>query len=451
MMFLIMMFACLLTYIVPAGNFQLDDAGKIIPGTFQQVENTPVNPIVALTLILQGGIAGGSVVTVVLFTGGLLGGIFTLDSISKVITSLIYRFENAGPKILVLGMFLLMTFIGFFIGGDMMIVFVTLGVILTKKLKLDPITALAVTFLPLFMAFSIAPSGEAKIAQIFAGIPLFSGYLGRTLMFLLFVSVTAAYVVLYAKRVSKNPAKSAMGNADWLKDIKDDDKLNVKDLNVKWQDYAVLAVIILAPMTVALGNYLFRWADTYSNGPVITVFLFAFVIAFILKRKSIDDMIASFSKGLQDMVLVVAVIILARTISVILEKGNILNSIINGMTSTMDQYSSGVTAIFIFIAALFFNFLVPSGNGMSGIMVPILQPVAEVLGITDQVLVTSIQFGGGLGNLIIPTLGATMGAIALARANFGAWIKFMIPLFLIWMVICMGILYYIASIGWTGY
>lgn len=450
MMFLIMMFACLLTYIIPAGSFQLDDAGKIIPGTFEQVENTPVNPFEALTLILQGGIAGGSVVTVVFFTGGLLGGIFTLDSISKVITSLIYRFENAGPRVLVLGMFLLMAFIGFFIGGDMMIVFVTLGVILAKKLKLDPIAALAVTFLPLFMAFSIAPAGEAKIAQIFAGIPLFSGYLGRTLMFLLFMSVTAAYVTFYAKRIFKDPSKSAMGNTEWLNDI-EEDKKGSKDLDVKWQDFAVLLVVIIAPITVAVGNFLFRWADVYSNGPVITVFLIAFVIAFLLKRKSIEDMIAGFSKGLQDMVIVIAVIILARTVSVILEKGNILNTIVNGMTSTFADYSNGVTAIFIFIAALLFNFLVPSGNGMSGIMMPILQPVADVLGMTDQVLVTAIQFGGGLGNLIIPTLGATMGAIAIAKANFGAWIKFMVPLFLIWMVLCMGILYYISSIGWTGY
>ncbi|MFY3790497.1 hypothetical protein ACOQFO_02075 [Ureibacillus sp. MALMAid1270] len=57
----------------------------------------------------------------------------------------------------------------------------------------------------------------------------------------------------------------------------------------------------------------------------------------------------------------------------------------------------------------------------------------------------------GLGNLIIPTLGATMGAIAIARANFGSWIKFMIPLFIIWMVVGSIILYYISSIGWVGF
>lgn len=86
-----------------------------------------------------------------------------------------------------------------------------------------------------------------------------------------------------------------------------------------------------------------------------------------------------------------------------------------------------------------------------GIMIPILQPVADVLGMTNQVLITTIGFGGGLGNLITPTLGVTIGSIALAKANFGSWIKFMMPLFLIWVVIASVILYYIASIGWVGY
>lgn len=451
MMLLMMLVACLLTYIIPAGNFEYNENGQLIPGTYHTVENTPVNPIMALTLILEGGIASSSVVITILFMGGLLGGIFQLDSINKVISALILKFENAGPKVLVLGMFLLMSFIGFFLGGDMMIVFVTLGVILTRKLRLDPITALAVTFLPLFLAFSVAPNGEAYIGQLFAGLPLYSGYIGRTIMFLIFMPITAAYVVLYARKVLKDPTKSAMGSSEWLtEDVQDSKEIEKSNQKITWQDIIVVATIIVGPIVLAYGNLVLGWAAKYNNGAVITVFMLAFILAFVVKRKSLDDMVGAFSKGLQDMVVVGIVIALARTVSVILENGNILSTVINAMTSSLGEFPLGVTSILIFIAALIFNFLVPSGSGMSGVMMPILQPVADLLGMTDQVLVTSIQFGGGLGNLIIPTLGATMGAIALARANFGAWIKFMVPLFLIWMVVGAVILFYIASVGWVG-
>ncbi|GGP07842.1 hypothetical protein GCM10011346_05580 [Oceanobacillus neutriphilus] len=70
---------------------------------------------------------------------------------------------------------------------------------------------------------------------------------------------------------------------------------------------------------------------------------------------------------------------------------------------------------------------------------------------TQQVLITAIGFGGGLGNLITPTLGVTVGSIALAKANFSSWIKFMMPLFVIWTIVGAIILYYLASIGWVGY
>ena len=81
-----------------------------------------------------------------------------------------------------------------------MIVFVTLGVILVNRLKLDPITALAITFLPLYMAFSVSPSGMAKIGQIvYPHVPLYSGYGGRTIMYVVFLVCNLSLCYLVCK------------------------------------------------------------------------------------------------------------------------------------------------------------------------------------------------------------------------------------------------------------
>ncbi|MEK5067113.1 Na+/H+ antiporter NhaC family protein [Sporosarcina sp. FSL K6-1508] len=455
MMLGMMLFACLLTYIVPAGSFEHTDSGKIIAGTYHLSEQTPVNPLYALTLILDGGVKASSIIVLLLFMGGFFGAIFQLDSINNILNYLIRRFEKAGPTMLVLGLFSLMGLIGFFIGGDMMIVFVSLGVLLTRKLRLDPITALGVTFLPLFLAFSVSPAGMAMLGQMFSdGVPMYSGYGTRTIMFFIFMIITAIYVMLYAKRVLKNPLKSVMSNDKWLTDLnesKKEDIANNKVQKVVWQDVAVLSIVIVAPIVLAVGNTVFGWAKTYGNNTFITTFFIAFVLCFILKRKTVDEMINSFTKGVQDMVIVAVVIVLATTISVILQEGNILNTVVNVMTNLMAETSLGFAAVFIFFVSSIFNFLVPSGSGLMGVMLPIMQPVGDVLGMTPQVLITALSFGGGLGNLIVPTLGATVGAIALARANFGSWMKFMFPLFLIWFVVGSAILYVVSSIGWVGY
>lgn len=252
-MLLLILFSCLLTYIVPAGDFDYTNDGELIPGTYHSIEQSPVNPIYALTLILDGGSQASNIIILVLFMGGFIGGILQLDSVGRVINYLLQKLVNVSPNLLILGMFLLMGAIGFFIGGDFMIAFVPLGVLLAKKLRLDPVTALAITFLPLFLAFSVSPSGMADNGQIIAGIPLYSGYGIRVIIFLIFMFVTAIHLTLYIKKVRKNPLKSTMNNDDWIKelDVTNEEQLNIgNSQKMTWQDVAVLFILVISPIVL---------------------------------------------------------------------------------------------------------------------------------------------------------------------------------------------------------
>ncbi|WP_436862777.1 Na+/H+ antiporter NhaC family protein [Staphylococcus caeli] len=452
-MLMMMMFACFLTYVIPAGTFNTDKSGAIVQGTYHAIAQNPVNPIYAITLILNGGIKSAQTVTLLLFIGGAMGGILQLDSVKKLTNYMIYRFESAGALPLVIGLFSLMAFIGFFVGGDQMIVFVTLGVILVHRLKLDPLMALAITFLPLYMAFSVSPSGMAKIGQIvYPDVVLYSGYGGRAIMYGVFFVVTLLYVVWYAKRVIKDPNRSLMNTRAWQLDIKNttSQDITIEERQVNWRDYSVVLLVVLTPIILALGNGLFKWTEKYGNGVFITVFGISFVLAYIIKSKTPSDMVDGFLEGAKPMLVVAFAIIMANTISVILEKGQILSTIVHVLTTQLDGAPSGLVSIIVFLVALVFNFLVPSGSGLMSVMIPILQPVTETLGVNDQILLTSLSFGGGLGNLITPTLGATIGAIAIAKANFGSWIKFMLPLFFLWIVVGGILLYVFTVTGWSG-
>ncbi|MEB7384744.1 Na+/H+ antiporter NhaC family protein [Staphylococcus xylosus] len=453
MMLIMMMFACFLTYIIPAGAFSTDKDGSMIQGTYHAIAQHPVNPFYAITLILNGGIQSAQTVTLLLFIGGSMGGILQLNSVTKITNFMIYRFEHAGALPLIIGLFSLMAFIGFFVGGDQMIVFVTLGVILVRRLKLDPIMALAITFLPLYMAFSVSPSGMAKIGQIvYPDVALYSGYGGRAIMYLVFLVVTLLYVIWYARRVIKNPDNSMMTTKVWQQqnDSPSNSEVNLEGSTVSWRDIIVVSLVVVTPIILALGNGLLNWTERYGNGVFITVFGLSFVLAYVVKGQRPSEMVDGFLEGAKPMLVVAFAIIMANTISVILEKGQILSTIVHGLTTQLDGASSGVVSVLVFFIATIFNFLVPSGSGLMSVMVPILQPVTTTLGVNDQILLTSLSFGGGLGNLITPTLGATIGAIAIAKANFGSWFKFMVPLFVIWMIIGGVILYIFTAIGWSG-
>jgi len=452
LMLTIMLFAVVLTYVVPAGDFEYAEDGSIINGTYHTIEQTPVNPIEALNLIRTAGEQAAPIVTLILFLGGFLGGIMRLDSVGNVISYLIYKFEKSAPIFLILGVFTLMAVLGFFMGGDSLIVFVIVGVVLAKKLGLDPISALAVTFLPLFMSFSLAPSGMAELGQIIGGIPLYTGYGMRTVISLIFLVVTMFYVLRYTRKVQNDPSNSIMSSQVWWGEEEEDESNQLTTVTkLTWQDMAVLVILILTPMTLAFGNTVLGWADTYGNSTLITANFIAFVLCYLLKRKTINDMIQAFTKGAQSMVIVMVAIILATAVSVILSEGSILSTVVYHLAGIMSDLSLGMSAVFIFFISAILNFLIPSGSGLLSLMMPILQPVTDTIGMTPQVLLTSLTFGGGLTDLITPTLGALVGALAIAKANFGAWFKFMFPLFLIWFVVGSFILYFLASIGWVGY
>jgi len=452
LMVLIMLFAVVLTYIVPAGDFEYTEDGTIISGTYHTTEQTPVNPIQAMNLIMEAGIQSAPIVILALFVGGFLGGIMQLDSVGNVISYFVNRFEKSAPIFLVVSVFTLMGIIGFFMGGDTTIVFVMVGVILAKKLRLDPIFALAVTFLPLFLTFAVGPTGMADQGQIISGIPLYTGYGMRIVISIIFMIITIFYVIRYMKKVQKNFSNSLMHDQVWWSGDDENESNQLATVaKLGWQDVAVLAIVILAPIVLAFGNTVLGWAQTYGNSTMITTFFIAFLLCFLIKRKSVNDMVSSFLKGANEMMVVMVAIVLATAVSVILSEGNILNTVVNYMTGFMSDFPLGISAIFIAIIAALLSFLIPSGSGMMALMFPILQPIADTMGMTPQVLLTSLTFGGGLINFVLPTLGATVGAIAIAKANFGAWVKFMIPLLVIWFVVGSVILYFLASIGWVGY
>jgi uncharacterized ion transporter superfamily protein YfcC len=141
-----------------------------------------------------------------------------------------------------------------------------------------------------------------------------------------------------------------------------------------------------------------------------------------------DEMAKTFVKGAQEMMYGGLLIGFASSISVVLTKGNIMHTIIYYLAKPLALAGPMVSAIGMFAVNCIFSVFVPSGSGQAMIVMPIMAPLADLIGITRQVSVLSYQMGNGLTHIMTPTYGILMGCLGIANVPFGRWLRFVVPL-----------------------
>ena len=82
-----------------------------------------------------------------------------------------------------------------------------------------------------------------------------------------------------------------------------------------------------------------------------------------------------------------------------------------------------------------FIVFITSGSGQAVVIIPIIAPLADMIGMTRQTAVLSFNFGDGFCNYILPTSSALMGILSMGNVPYDRWMKFMWKLFLIWVVV----------------
>lgn len=441
----LIMFMSLLTYVVPAGQFAVNpETGTLIGDQFAFVgSQTPVSPWAALVLMLQGFMNSSFVISMLLLSGGTIGVILGTGALDEMLNWAIYKLKDQGTTVLVPLMFIAVGLIGGFGGGDQMVALVPIGLMFAKKLKLDPICAAAVTLMASMIGFATGPT-RLMIPQTMMGIPVYSGFTMRLGIMLLAIVLGAIYTLWYAKRIQKDPAKSFMGNADWLKNVD-----NVEEMQeVKLNPAAALATIIFFLQYAVIVYMLIVMKQ--PNGIMPAVQMIAALACGLIYRMKFDDIGNAFAKGVAGMGFVGVIIGLAGTMSLVMSTGQILHTIVYYATIPLRGMSAGLVAIGISLVVMVINFFIPSASSKAAILVPIIQPMAQALGVPAQVAVQAFQVGDGFTNVVTPALGWTAGSLQTADVSFPKWWKFALPLVGILMVISWVQIYFLGVIGWTG-
>lgn len=443
----IILLASLLTYVVPAGIFEKDEVtGALNPDSFHFIENTPVSPIDALLSVQKGIVSSGTVISLLLILGGATAVLLSVGAIESLIELAIYKYKDKSVKVVIPIIYVLMSILGALAGNDSMMAFVAVGVVISKRLKLDRLAATAMFYLPYIMGQAAGPTTVIILtAQNMLGLEPLSGLGVRLILWTVFTTVGCIYTTRYAIRVQNNPSKSFLSVEDcFCEDIIE------SDLDNKSAKFELKAFISVFMLFISYGIYAYG-AKAYGwSWPHLTscVMLMSICIG-MLYRLSPNKFATIFLNGAKDMGGVCLILGFAKVVGSTLADGNIIHTIAYVVTSMFEGLGSGICALGLFIFNLLFNFLVPSGTSQAAIVLPVITPIGDIVGVSRQVMSLVLQLGDGLTNCLTPLSGVMVGCITLGKVTYAKWFRYAAPVVLLNIVIGGAFVFVLQILGWS--
>lgn len=426
----VIIMATVLTYVIPAGNYErmVDEAtGQTIidPASFEYVEQTPVGPF-SMLLSVQEGLIQAAPITFLVFMA--FASLYLVQETGAVDASiaLMVRKTRQNPKVANITIALIIYILAAWgstgtISYEQIIAFIPIFCTLAIALGYDPLVGLGMSFLPVGMGFASSTVNPFTIgvAQGIAELPLFSGIMFRLVVLVVMSTLTVVYVLWYAKRVKKDPTKSIVAGMDFGELEIDETRLSTEFTGArKW----TLVILLCGVGIMAYGLSTQGW---YIN-EVASIFVAISIISGFVNRWSPNKIAEIFVEGLSKGVLSALVVGVARGILVVISKGNILDTIIYAASTLLTNFGLYLSGIGMLIVQSLLNFLIPSGSGQAATSMPIMAPLADLIGMNRQISVLIFQFGDGFSNLIWPT-SFILIACSLSKVPLSKYYKFVLP------------------------
>jgi uncharacterized ion transporter superfamily protein YfcC len=467
-LFILIVIVAIATWIIPAGQYQLDADGQPIPGTYTQVEQNPQRIVVdSLMAPINGlyGIEGEDgtisvwnsgelfgaidVALFILVIGGFLGVTMRTGSIQGAIGRIVARLRGRERWMIPI----LMTV--FAIGGttygmaEESLAFYALIITVMIAAGYDALVGAAI----LLLGCGIGTLGSTVnpfatgIASGFADTTINEGLLGRIVILVIGTIIGIVFVLRYADRVKADPSRSMVYEMKEANEQHfagaDSGEANAE---LTGRQTGALVLFFLAFGVMIYG--VIPWEDLGIPLPTLwwwfpemtaSFLLFAILIG-VVGRQSETDFTTTFVEGAKDLLGVALIIGIARGITVIMTNGFITDTVLNAAEQAVADL--GGVAFIDLMYALFLplSFLIPSSSGLATVAMPIMAPLASFADVPSYLVVTAYQSASGLVNLVTPTSAVVMGGLAIARVGYGTWLKFVWPILVLLVVLTVAVL-----------
>jgi uncharacterized ion transporter superfamily protein YfcC len=300
----------------------------------------------------------------------------------------------------------------------------------------DSIVAVTVTFVASQVgnAASWMSPFSVAIAQGIAGIPVLSGATFRLIMWFIITVLSAVYMMVYAEKIRKKPELSVVYNNDeyFRNRIENVTEEEMKfTLGHKLILLEMLAVLIWIIWGVTAKSYYIP--EIASQFFVMGFAAGVTAVIFKLNNMTINDMASSFQKGVADLAGTAIVVGMAKGILLVLggSDANVpsaLNTVLYGVGNALRGVPAVVGAWSMYIFQSLFNLVVTSNSGQAALTMPIMAPLADIVGVPRQIAVLAYQLGAGFLDAFTPVSASLVGVLGVARIDWSKWAKFQIKM-----------------------
>jgi len=428
-LFGIIVLCTILTWIIPAGNFDRveNEAGNMVAvaGTWHEVEATPVGFFKMFQCIYEGAGDAAGIAMFVFFAFASVSFITKSGAFDGLVVFLMKIFKG-NSSVIVIPIFMALFGLGSSTVGmfEEWLAFIPIFAAIFIGLGYDAIVGLAVVALGAGMGFSGATLNPftVGVAQGIAEVPYMSGVGYRIICHIVMLIVASFFVIRYALKVKKDPTKSLVYGDDFSAILSDDTSVENREFGPK--QVLVLIDLLVAIIVVVWGVKTKGWYFT----ELAAVFMIMGIVAAIIMREGPSKIGEQFATGFQEAAMASMMICIARAVLMVLNEGNICDTIVYGLALPLSHLPAWLCGIAMLIMQTLLNFFIPSGSGQAAVSMPIMAPMADLLGVTRDTAVLAYQFGDGLSNIVWPTaFAAVMSGLACVKLE--KWWKFIFPVF----------------------
>lgn len=257
------------------------------------------------------------------------------------------------------------------------------------------------------------------VAQGIAGVPPMSGMGFRLICHMAMVLVASILIIRYALKVQADPTKSVV-YGDTSENVMSEEDVQNAPFGIREK-----LVLLVGIISIVYGSKVHGWYFTQLSA----VFMIMGILSAIIMGWGPNTICLKFENGFRNVTMACMMIGLARGILIVLQTGNIIDTVVYYMSLPLSYLPSWLSAVAMVALQNLLNFLIPSGSGQAATSMPIMAPLADLLGLSRNTAVLAFQFGDGLSNIVWPTgFAAVMAGMAGVRVD--KWWKFIIPVFL---------------------
>ncbi len=446
LLFCIMVFAMLLTWLLPAGEYQtelVEGRNRVIPGSYQKIESSPVGLLGLFKAFPMGFATAAPIIFVVLASGIMFGILEESRVIENSVGTLIKKLGLKRRYLIVVLTTFLFGMLGVAVGYENNIALIPIAAVVSLAIGGDLMLAAGISVGAITVGFGLSPINPYtvgtghKIAQL----PMFSGALLRSLLCFSALGIMAWYNLRYFKKILKDKSKSL---AEGLNQEGLTLSQPLQDYRLSRNNLLVLFIFLFGLSAMIYGIFEKKWFFT----EISAIFMMIAIAAGLAARMNGKRLSETALKAIAVVAPGAFMVGYATSIREIMEMGHISDTVTHELAAMLTHFPTYVSAFLMSVTQSITNMFIPSGSGQALATLPIMVPLGELLGLTRQTTILAFQIGDGVTNLFNPSLGGLIAMLAMCRVPFDRWLRFIFPLVGWVLLVSWAALLLSVAIGW---